>query len=116
MKRTLVCVATVLCLVAGPGWLRSAQGGEVEKGKALYEDKCMLCHGPKGDGRGPGAIALNPKPADYTKKKFWEEGDVDKKIAEIVKTGKGQMRPAPDLAPEDVQAVIAYMKATFKPK
>jgi mono/diheme cytochrome c family protein len=116
MKRMLAWAVAVLCLLTGYGLLKSAEGGEQERGKALYEERCMLCHGPKGDGKGPGAVALNPKPADYTKQKFWEDADITKKISEVVKNGKGQMRENLDLKPEDVQAIILYMTATFKPK
>jgi len=116
MKVRLACAAAVLCAVTGFGLLKSAGAGDLEKGKALYEERCMLCHGPKGDGKGQGAIALNPKPANYTQKKFWEEPNIEKKIAETVIAGKGQMRPSPDLKPEDIQAIIVYMTETFKPK
>ena len=35
--------------------------------RAVYERKCLLCHGDKGDGKGPGAEHLVPKPRDFTK-------------------------------------------------
>ncbi len=31
-------------------------------GKRLYKEHCALCHGAKGDGRGPAAKDLKPKP------------------------------------------------------
>jgi mono/diheme cytochrome c family protein len=34
----------------------------VEKGKASYARNCTACHGPKGEGDGPAAKALKPKP------------------------------------------------------
>ncbi len=67
MKKALGC-AVIICLTTGLLLLNNAQGADLAKGKALYEERCVLCHGPKGDGKGQGAIALNPKPADYTKK------------------------------------------------
>lgn len=115
MKKTLACAA-ILCFAMGSIRLNDAQGATVAKGKALYEERCILCHGPKGDGKGQGAIALNPKPADYTKKKFWEDPDIEKKVAQVTKDGKGQMRPAPDLSPDDIQSIVLYMTQTFKPK
>lgn len=116
MKRAFAWAMAMLFAVTGYGWLRCAEGGEVEKGKALYEDRCLLCHGPKGDGKGPGSIALDPKPANYTKKSFWEDPNIQQKIPETIKVGKGQMRPSPDLKDEDIQAIILYMTTTFKPK
>lgn len=115
LKKTLACAA-ILWFSTGFIRLNDAQAADSAKGKALYEERCMLCHGPKGDGRGQGAIALNPKPADYTKKKFWEDPNIEQKIAETVKAGKGQMRASPDLSPDDIQSITLYMIQTFKPK
>src|SRR4030042_7127417 len=38
----------------------------IEKGKEIYERMCVLCHGQKGDGNGPAAKGLNPKPTNFT--------------------------------------------------
>jgi mono/diheme cytochrome c family protein len=35
-------------------------------GQKLYASNCMTCHGPAGKGDGPGAAALEKKPADLT--------------------------------------------------
>lgn len=35
-------------------------------GKYLYEGACLPCHGAEGDGSGPAAKGLNPKPKDLT--------------------------------------------------
>ena len=35
-------------------------------GRSIYERRCMGCHGAKGDGKGPSARFLNPKPRDFT--------------------------------------------------
>jgi mono/diheme cytochrome c family protein len=37
-----------------------------ENGKYLYEGACLPCHGVEGDGSGPAAKGLNPKPKDLT--------------------------------------------------
>ena len=34
-------------------------------GKKIYENSCSSCHGIEGTGKGPAAVALNPKPADF---------------------------------------------------
>ena len=41
--------------------------GDAKAGQTVYEHKCLLCHGDKGDGKGPGAEHLVPKPRDFTK-------------------------------------------------
>ena len=35
-------------------------------GKHVYERRCLGCHGDKGDGNGPSAEFLNPKPRNFT--------------------------------------------------
>ena len=39
--------------------------GNVERGAALYRDNCTACHGEEGDGRGPRAYFINPKPRNF---------------------------------------------------
>ena len=38
------------------------------RGKEVFLDRCVGCHGEKGDGKGPGASFLSPIPADFTDK------------------------------------------------
>jgi mono/diheme cytochrome c family protein len=36
------------------------------RGKEVFLERCVGCHGLKGDGKGPGASFLSPPPADFT--------------------------------------------------
>jgi mono/diheme cytochrome c family protein len=38
---------------------------DVAQGERLYATYCASCHGPRGDGDGPAAAALDPKPAKH---------------------------------------------------
>jgi cbb3-type cytochrome oxidase cytochrome c subunit len=38
------------------------------RGKEVFLNRCVGCHGLKGDGQGPGARFLSPPPADFTDK------------------------------------------------
>jgi hypothetical protein len=40
----------------------------LNRGKEVFLDRCVGCHGEKGDGKGPGARFLSPTPADFTDK------------------------------------------------
>jgi len=45
----------------------------VEEGRAVFEFNCVGCHGSRGDGDGPAAEFLDPKPADFTDPGFMNE-------------------------------------------
>ena len=89
----------------------------IAKGKEIYGAKCALCHGERGDGRGPGGINLPLKPADLTDRMmvgempghywFWRvsEGGQVKPFK-----AKGSAMPAwkHELSIPDRWAVIAY--------
>lgn len=44
---------------------KSLAGWKLAEGRALYMIHCVHCHGTSGDGKGPTARFLNPKPRDY---------------------------------------------------
>lgn len=39
--------------------------GDVQKGGRFYNANCATCHGVKGDGKGPRAYFINPKPRNF---------------------------------------------------
>ena len=39
---------------------------DAEAGQRIYEERCWFCHGEEGDGEGPVAAYLWPKPRDFT--------------------------------------------------
>jgi len=43
--------------------------------KITYTTNCASCHGDKGEGNGPAAAALNPKPKNLTSGKVQEQSD-----------------------------------------
>jgi cytochrome c oxidase cbb3-type subunit II len=40
--------------------------GNLLRGKRIFLERCVGCHGPNGDGKGPGAKFMAPPPADFT--------------------------------------------------
>jgi cytochrome c oxidase cbb3-type subunit 2/cytochrome c oxidase cbb3-type subunit I/II len=38
----------------------------LNRGKEIFLDRCVACHGLAGDGKGPGAKFMSPPPADFT--------------------------------------------------
>jgi DMSO reductase family type II enzyme heme b subunit len=73
-------VPAMAMLVPLPGaaqWLElgvperpAADSASVEAGRALYQDRCWFCHGEEGDGGGPVAAYLWPRPRDFTTGSF----------------------------------------------
>jgi DMSO reductase family type II enzyme heme b subunit len=107
----------LLLLVAwtGGAW---AQPGDAGAGKAVYERKCLLCHGEKGDGKGPGAEQLDPKPRDFTSGAYKilstsNKIPTDQDLFAIITKGMpGTSMPAWQVLPEkDRWNLVAYIKA-----
>ncbi len=68
------------------------------KARRIYQERCASCHGDKGDGNGPGAFAVKPKPRDYTNAD-WQMTVTDAELAEAIvrggaAIGKSYMMPA----------------------
>ena len=61
----------------------------LRQGKKLYEQSCVTCHGPKGDGKGQLGAALKPIPTDFTKPlKEWPiTKGVTSKVFEVITKG-----------------------------
>jgi mono/diheme cytochrome c family protein len=45
--------------------LANGMKGDAARGEALYKFNCATCHGEEGDGRGPRAYFINPKPRNF---------------------------------------------------
>ncbi len=43
-------------------------------GKRIFDTNCAACHGASGKGDGPAAVALTPKPRNFTSPKGWTNG------------------------------------------
>lgn len=58
----------------------------IEIGTKAFQINCMNCHGKKGDGKGPGSAALNPKPRDFTKGQF-KKGNTPEVLFKTISNG-----------------------------
>ena len=110
MKKTFAWVAAGLLL--GVGLFGGPNASMAQDGKQIFVDKCAPCHGEKGDGKGPMASTFDPKPGNFCDPVFWQ-GDVNKKITDSITKGKNQMVPV-DLKPDQIKAVIEYIKSSCK--
>ena len=135
MKHRFFCWAVVLSLMAigalvfaheKTGWIAPTEAkkmknpiratkASIEKGKEIYDKKCALCHGVKGDGKGPASAGLNPKPTNFTKShgEKMTDGEHFWKIT----TGRGGMPSyEKDLSADERWHVINYVNTFMKHK
>lgn len=56
----LAGAATTTAVYAANGTTQNA----IARGKAIYEDRCAVCHGAGGKGDGPAAVALRQRPTN----------------------------------------------------
>jgi mono/diheme cytochrome c family protein len=86
-----------------------ADATTVAQGKKVAVTNCVSCHGAGGKGDGAAAVALNPKPADWTSARVQAESDGE--IFWKISTGRGAM-PAWNFLPEnDRWALVRYIRS-----
>ena len=115
--RHLAVAAAVALALSGAPSRAAAQAGDAGAGKAVYERKCAGCHGEKGDGKGPAAELLAPKPRDFTAglykiRSTANKVPTDQDLFRIITAGMpGTSMPAWAVLPErDRRNVLAYIK------
>ncbi len=133
MARSRIIVTTLLCVALGfsagceredwgPETLgRTPKGREqvvLNHGREAYKTYCIGCHGEAGDGAGPAARFLNPKPRDFRsgiiKFAAVESGELphDADLERVIRSGlhgtaMSQWRFMPK---NTVEAVVQYIK------
>ena len=80
----------------------------VEQGEKVAKINCASCHGAKGKGDGAAAVALNPKPADWTSKRVQDMSDGE--IFWKMTTGRGAMPAWRHLPEKDRWAIVRYIR------
>jgi len=79
------------------------------RGAVIYASHCLNCHGAQGDGKGPAAPALLPRPANFTA----AQPDTAR-VLQVLNEGIPGMPSWPGLAPADRQAVTQFVRTLFK--
>jgi mono/diheme cytochrome c family protein len=81
---------------------------DLARGKALFAERCAVCHGEAGAGDGTVAASLSPPPADFTRARFSTE-----RLVQVLRDGvPGTAMPAqPGLVATDRAALVAYVQS-----
>ncbi len=89
------------------------------RGKVIYKEYCMQCHGPTGKGDGPAASTLEPKPAIHANINFSEVPT--EYLYNMINHGGAAMGKSANMpywgltiGQQGVADVMAYLKTTFK--
>lgn len=88
-------------------------------GRETYQRNCAPCHGPEGRGDGPSAATLDPKPRNHTDAEYMARL-TDKQIADTIKmggiiSGYPNMPSNPHLKPEEIEALVAFVRQLSTP-
>ncbi|MCA8943626.1 MAG: hypothetical protein KDB80_13765 [Planctomycetes bacterium] len=101
----------------------SVSAADLAMAKQHFQALCVTCHGRSGQGDGPAAAALNPKPRDWTDAK-WQAERTDAKLAEVILGGGAAVGLSPLMPaspqfrnrPGVVTALVQIVRDSAKPK
>lgn len=109
--RLQVGMGVMLALLSGGVVWADGNTGNAESGERVYRNHCANCHGVKGQGDGPVADSLTPRPADLTSEMVQKKPQ--KALLQIIREGKqGTSMPAwkGELSDQHIEDVLAYLR------
>lgn len=113
--------ALLTALSLSLGVIPSSVFADAAAGKALYDARCVTCHGAQGAGDGPISAGLPPemKPRNLQEGKFKFAVD-EAKFNELLAKGGSSvglnplMPPQPDLQPAQMKDLYEFIKSLKK--
>ena len=97
--------------------------GDSKLGKDKYMEnmRCSACHGESGKGDGPAAVALNPKPRNYTDCAVMSQKS-DEELFKVIKEGGAAVGLSPLMVPfgsqlsdKEISDVISFIRSIPNP-
>lgn len=85
----------------------------VDRGKALFQQNCIACHGIDGRGDGPAAANLSPAPSDF---RLHTPLHTDPQFYAFIANGyPGSAMPAwkEQLSPDDIWNLVNFLRSAF---
>jgi mono/diheme cytochrome c family protein len=81
---------------------------DLNRGRELYSRHCATCHGSRGEGDGPGAAGLHPRPANFSEHEY----NLDRLSESLWHGVVGTAMPAwRDLPPPDLSALAHFVRS-----
>ena len=111
----LILLMTLWLLMIPACVLRSATDSVGERGRAIYLERCAVCHGPQGRGDGPEAPFLSPRPASLISAGTSVKSDAE--FLAVIANGKPRTAmPAwkDRLSEEQRREVLAYIRSLIR--
>ncbi len=91
------------------------KAAQLEEGKKIFETNCVACHGAEGKGDGAAAVALNPKPRNFTDVAYMKARPIAT-LRSVITEGGQSVGLSPimvgwkaTLTPEQIEAVLQYV-------
>ena len=81
--------------------------GDWNRGEGIFRKSCVVCHGQGGDGKGPAATTLNPRPKDFRRSTINRS-----QMAEVIRSGirgTAMVGFGKTLSDKDIQDVAEYV-------
>jgi mono/diheme cytochrome c family protein len=113
-KFPLMATMAALCVFSV-----QAHAGDVDAGKAKFQQLCAVCHGPTGAGDGAAAPGLNPKPRALGDAE-WQAKVDDAHLRKVIVEGGPAVGLSPmmtaqrGISDDDLENVIAFIRSLKK--
>jgi len=99
----------------------TAADGVAARGEPLYGQFCASCHGARGEGDGPVAASLNPKPVRHSDGAYMNELS-DEHLFKVIQQGGAAVGKSPLMAPwsgtlseAQIWDVVAFIRTLADP-
>jgi mono/diheme cytochrome c family protein len=91
-------------------------GGDADRGRALFNSRCIVCHGEDGGGteRAPRVTGLALEP-DYVAERVRTSGDADSPIYPGLTGGRMPFWAADRLSDDELRDIVAYVESSEAP-
>lgn len=117
MKRLIfACFIVVLSVMI----FSQVDAADVAGGQVKYQQFCVSCHGATGQGDGPAAAILNPKPRNFKDVAVMSK-KTDAELMKVIKEGgpavglSASMPPwGSSLSDQDIMNIVAYIRTLAK--